>query len=295
MRLRRGAPPRLRGRERASRPTTRTTCTTRSPSTTPRSARASSRRGSTGGTRATPLIAPGHVRHAAMFVWKDDARRDREGARLTEVRAARRRGRGRAAHDRHRRRELRTDYDWILDVAAREIEAAAEALITGEAYRTAMARCRAARRSTSGPPASPTDARALTSSASPARMSGARTARRSSTSTVTARCERFQRAVLDEGSDWHGMTTGRRRARATSRTAGTSRSGSRTMDELRIDVQLVSPTDVFYQYHQNARGHRADRAGGERGDRGHGSRPPRLGSWGSARSRCRIPPGPSTR
>jgi aminocarboxymuconate-semialdehyde decarboxylase len=61
--------------------------------------------------------------------------------------------------------------------------------------------------------------------------------------------ERFRRAVLDGGTDWHGMTSD-------DGELGNPRNlwdvGARleTMDELRIDVQLVSPTDVFYQYHQ---------------------------------------------
>jgi aminocarboxymuconate-semialdehyde decarboxylase len=61
--------------------------------------------------------------------------------------------------------------------------------------------------------------------------------------------QRFQRAVLDEGTDWHGMTTAdgeldniKNRWDVPKRLE--------TMDELRIDVQLVSPTYVFYQYHQ---------------------------------------------
>jgi aminocarboxymuconate-semialdehyde decarboxylase len=61
--------------------------------------------------------------------------------------------------------------------------------------------------------------------------------------------QRFQRAVLDGGRDWHGMTTAdgeldnlKNRWEIPKRLE--------TMDELRIDVQLVSPTDVFYQYHQ---------------------------------------------
>jgi aminocarboxymuconate-semialdehyde decarboxylase len=61
--------------------------------------------------------------------------------------------------------------------------------------------------------------------------------------------ERFRKAVMNDGTDWHGMTTA-------DGELGNPKNlwdvGKRleTMDELRIDVQLVSPTDVFYQYHQ---------------------------------------------
>lgn len=61
--------------------------------------------------------------------------------------------------------------------------------------------------------------------------------------------ERFRHAVLEDGTDWHGMTTA-------DGELGNPKNlwdvGKRleTMDALRIDVQLVSPTDVFYQYHQ---------------------------------------------
>lgn len=60
---------------------------------------------------------------------------------------------------------------------------------------------------------------------------------------------RFQTAVLEEGRDWYGMTSAdgeldnvRNRWDVAKRLE--------TMDQLRINVQLVSPTDVFYQYHQ---------------------------------------------
>ena len=61
--------------------------------------------------------------------------------------------------------------------------------------------------------------------------------------------ERFRTAVMDGGTDWHGMTTA-------DGELGNPKNlwdvGQRleTMDALRIDVQCVSPTDVFYQYHQ---------------------------------------------
>ncbi|MGH2630090.1 MAG: hypothetical protein ACRDHI_05985 [Actinomycetota bacterium] len=85
-----------------------------------------------------PLIAPGHERHAAMFVWRDDVGDDGKAAARDRVRAladeagVERLTIGSGAGS------LRTDYDWILDVQLAD-RAAAEAFVTGEAYRTAMA------------------------------------------------------------------------------------------------------------------------------------------------------------
>jgi aminocarboxymuconate-semialdehyde decarboxylase len=61
--------------------------------------------------------------------------------------------------------------------------------------------------------------------------------------------QRFQRAVLDDGRDWHGMTTADGELDNVKNRWDVAKR-LETMDELRIDVQLVSPTDVFYQYHQ---------------------------------------------
>jgi len=60
---------------------------------------------------------------------------------------------------------------------------------------------------------------------------------------------RFQDAVLRDGTDWHGMTS---MDGELDNLKNRWDIGKRleTMDQLRIDVQLVSPTDVFYQYHQ---------------------------------------------
>jgi len=61
--------------------------------------------------------------------------------------------------------------------------------------------------------------------------------------------QRFRKAVLEDGGDWHGMTS---MDGELDNLKNRWDVGKRleTMDELGIDVQLVSPTDVFYQYHQ---------------------------------------------
>jgi aminocarboxymuconate-semialdehyde decarboxylase len=63
--------------------------------------------------------------------------------------------------------------------------------------------------------------------------------------------ERFRRAVLEEGRDWHGMTTEHGELSNPKNLWDVDRR-LQEMDRLRIDVELVSPTDVFYQYEQNA-------------------------------------------
>lgn len=60
---------------------------------------------------------------------------------------------------------------------------------------------------------------------------------------------RFQRAVLTEGTNWYGMTSADGEL-GNIRNRWDVPRRIEAMDELRIDVQLVSPTDVFYQYHQ---------------------------------------------
>ncbi len=57
------------------------------------------------------------------------------------------------------------------------------------------------------------------------------------------------RRCCDDGSDWHGMTTADGEL-GNLKNRWDVPKRLETMDELRIDVQLVSPTDVFYQYHQ---------------------------------------------
>ena len=101
--------------------------------------------------------------------------------------------------------------------------------------------------------------------------------------------QRFQRAVLDGGSDWHGMTTADGELDNLQEPMGRARSRIEDDGRARIDVQLVSPTDVFYQYQQDPRSRRRisreaneEVAGMVRDHPGpvHGPR---------ARSRCRTP------
>jgi aminocarboxymuconate-semialdehyde decarboxylase len=61
---------------------------------------------------------------------------------------------------------------------------------------------------------------------------------------------RFRAAVLDEGTDWHGMTSQHGELGNPKNHWDVPRR-LEEMDRLRIDVQLVSPTDVFYQYDQD--------------------------------------------
>lgn len=83
------------------------------------------------------LIVPGHVRHTAMFVWKDDVGESAKQAALdTSARLAD-----------HPDVEgvtvgtnvgsLRTDYDWILDVQLPDPEVA-ERFVKSDAYRAVM-------------------------------------------------------------------------------------------------------------------------------------------------------------
>jgi hypothetical protein len=84
-----------------------------------------------------PLIAPGHVRHAAMFVWKDDADEASRERALAEVK--------RLGDEAGVERVtvgtgvggLRTDYDWILDLQLPDPDAA-QRLVEGNGYRDTM-------------------------------------------------------------------------------------------------------------------------------------------------------------
>lgn len=83
------------------------------------------------------LIVPGHVRHAAMLVWRDDvADPDRRVAleavaRLADQPDVERVTVGTGVGS------LRTDYDWILDVQLPDPETA-ERFVKGDDYRAAM-------------------------------------------------------------------------------------------------------------------------------------------------------------
>jgi hypothetical protein len=84
-----------------------------------------------------PLIARGHVRHAAMFVWDDDVDEDAK-AKAHDI--ARRLG-DEAGVERltigMNVGTLATDYDWIMDVQLPDAEAT-ERFIGGTAYADAM-------------------------------------------------------------------------------------------------------------------------------------------------------------
>jgi aminocarboxymuconate-semialdehyde decarboxylase len=62
--------------------------------------------------------------------------------------------------------------------------------------------------------------------------------------------QRFQKAVL-AGSLWHGMSPADGELDNIRNRWGPERR-IETMDQLGVDMQLVSPTDCFYQYHQPA-------------------------------------------
>ncbi len=61
--------------------------------------------------------------------------------------------------------------------------------------------------------------------------------------------QRFQRAVL-AGSDWHGLTPADGELENLKNRWGPERR-IEEMDALGVDVQLLSPTDCFYQYHRD--------------------------------------------
>jgi hypothetical protein len=84
-----------------------------------------------------PLIEAGHVRHASMFIWRDDADDAAKDAAQERVR-------GLASEPGVERLtigtgvgSLRTDYDWLIDVQLSDAEAA-KAFVEGDAYREAI-------------------------------------------------------------------------------------------------------------------------------------------------------------
>ena len=82
-------------------------------------------------------MTPGHVRHTAMFIWKDDvdeAAKERafaEVKRLGDEAGVERLTLGTNVGT------LKTDYDWILDLQLPDADAA-EALRAGDGYRETM-------------------------------------------------------------------------------------------------------------------------------------------------------------
>jgi hypothetical protein len=90
-----------------------------------------------------PLIVPGHVRHAEMFVWKDDADEATKARVLSDVKVlADEPGVERVTVGTNVG-SLRTDYDWILDVQLPDRETA-ERFVSSDRYREAIASVAAA-------------------------------------------------------------------------------------------------------------------------------------------------------
>jgi hypothetical protein len=85
-----------------------------------------------------PLIVPGHVRHAAMFVWRDEADEAARAAALDGVRGLADAPGVEALTIGTNVGTLTTDYDWILDVTLPTPDAA-EQFVKGEAYESAIA------------------------------------------------------------------------------------------------------------------------------------------------------------
>lgn len=84
-----------------------------------------------------PLIRRGHVRHSAMFVWRDDASdEEREGA-IARLSALESEAGVESLHIGRNVGPLTTDFDLILDVQVPDRDAAA-ALLAGDAYTSAM-------------------------------------------------------------------------------------------------------------------------------------------------------------
>ena len=83
------------------------------------------------------LIVPGQVRHAAMFLWKDDVDESAKQVVLDEVGSLVDRPEVELVTIGTGVGSLRTDYDWILDMQLPDVETA-ERLVKSGAYRAAM-------------------------------------------------------------------------------------------------------------------------------------------------------------
>lgn len=85
-----------------------------------------------------PLIEPGHVRHAEMFVWRDDVDEATKERVLNDVKVlGEEPGVGRVTVGTGTG-GLRTDLDWIVDVQLPD-RAAAERFLASERYRSTIA------------------------------------------------------------------------------------------------------------------------------------------------------------
>jgi hypothetical protein len=85
-----------------------------------------------------PLITPGHVRHSAMFVWRDDADDAAKESALEQARRLQSADDVEAVTVATNVGPMKTDFDWILDVQLAD-EAKAKALLEGEIYSEVMA------------------------------------------------------------------------------------------------------------------------------------------------------------
>lgn len=84
-----------------------------------------------------PLIRRGHVRHSAMFVWRDDASDDAREAAIARLSALESEPGVESLHIGRNVGPFTTDFDVILDVQVPDRDAAA-ALLAGNAYASAM-------------------------------------------------------------------------------------------------------------------------------------------------------------
>ena len=135
---------------------------------------------------------------------------------------------------------MATDFDWILDVHVPD-EKKAKSMLEGDVYGGGDGGGRPRDQVRVDRPHQPRDARDV-----------------SMAEGVTGGCidvhchvtpQRFQKAVLD-GNDWHGMTIADGELdNLPNRWLPDRR--IEEMDKIDIDVQVVSPTDVFYQYGQD--------------------------------------------
>jgi len=84
-----------------------------------------------------PLIVPGHVRHAEMFVWRDDTDDAAKDRTLGEVKRLGDEAGVEAVTVGTGVGSLKTDFDWILDVRLPDRDAA-ERFLQSPGYRDAM-------------------------------------------------------------------------------------------------------------------------------------------------------------
>jgi hypothetical protein len=84
-----------------------------------------------------PLIAAGRVRHAAMFVWKDEVDQGKKDAAFVAVRRLEVTEGVERVTIGNGVGSLSTDYDWILDLQLPDAEAA-ERMLQGKEYQEAL-------------------------------------------------------------------------------------------------------------------------------------------------------------